>query len=256
MSFTCPRCDMTSHHPMDEDYGYCGNCHAFTGAAQPVERKEFEIVRSASRMFEDAANTWMERALKAETTLAERGPTDPELQLWYDLRRAADELALAKWRGAHPGHDLIIPDHADLVIFLIDQLVAPRAMTVGGLTDAELDDVYERSKLDSEIIVGSEIRQLVSEIWSHRRLNRVDTTLAKRLGEMIEKNSAIKVKLADWQRAYPLDIFPEPDLVKAAELLKAGGMTLDAVSANMARHVLKGVADIINPDHADLGTFG
>jgi hypothetical protein len=32
MAFTCPRCGTTSHHPMDERHGYCGACHAFTGA--------------------------------------------------------------------------------------------------------------------------------------------------------------------------------------------------------------------------------
>jgi hypothetical protein len=31
MSFTCPRCGMTSHNPNDEAHGYCGNCHDFTG---------------------------------------------------------------------------------------------------------------------------------------------------------------------------------------------------------------------------------
>lgn len=31
MSFTCPVCRMTSHHPEDERQGYCGNCHDFTG---------------------------------------------------------------------------------------------------------------------------------------------------------------------------------------------------------------------------------
>lgn len=30
MSFTCPRCHRVSHHPMDEENGYCGACHAFT----------------------------------------------------------------------------------------------------------------------------------------------------------------------------------------------------------------------------------
>lgn len=30
MSFTCPRCSRTSHHPEDERHGYCGNCHDFT----------------------------------------------------------------------------------------------------------------------------------------------------------------------------------------------------------------------------------
>jgi predicted ATP-dependent serine protease len=30
MSFTCPRCGMTSGHPDDERQGYCGNCHDWT----------------------------------------------------------------------------------------------------------------------------------------------------------------------------------------------------------------------------------
>lgn len=30
MAFTCPRCHMVSHHPKDEEHGYCGNCHDFT----------------------------------------------------------------------------------------------------------------------------------------------------------------------------------------------------------------------------------
>ena len=31
-AFTCPRCARTSHHPEDVAKGYCGSCHAFTGA--------------------------------------------------------------------------------------------------------------------------------------------------------------------------------------------------------------------------------
>ena len=42
-----------------------------------------------------------------------------------------------------------------------------------------------------------------------------------------------------WQKAYPLDVFPEPDFKKARELLEAGGMTIDAISASNMRHVLK-----------------
>jgi hypothetical protein len=33
MPFTCPRCGAVSHHPKDEEHGYCGRCHEFTGAA-------------------------------------------------------------------------------------------------------------------------------------------------------------------------------------------------------------------------------
>lgn len=39
MSYTCPACGMTSHHPVDEQQGYCGRCHAWTRqyAAEGVE---------------------------------------------------------------------------------------------------------------------------------------------------------------------------------------------------------------------------
>lgn len=30
-SITCPECKRTSHHPQDVFYGYCGNCHRYTG---------------------------------------------------------------------------------------------------------------------------------------------------------------------------------------------------------------------------------
>ena len=55
-------------------------------------------------------------------------------------------------------------------------------------------------------------------------------------------------ELDGWERAYPLSAFPEPDMRKAAELLKAGGMTLDAISASNMRHVVSQIA----PKAADL----
>lgn len=47
-----------------------------------------------------------------------------------------------------------------------------------------------------------------------------------------------------WSRSYPLKVFPEPDHRRAAELLEAGGMTLDAISADAMRYVLKEVGEI------------
>ena len=41
------------------------------------------------------------------------------------------------------------------------------------------------------------------------------------------------------------DVFPEPDFAKAHELLQAGGMTLDAISASNMRHVISGVREIV-----------
>lgn len=31
VTFTCPKCGRTSHHPEDAEAGYCGSCHEFTG---------------------------------------------------------------------------------------------------------------------------------------------------------------------------------------------------------------------------------
>ena len=51
--------------------------------------------------------------------------------------------------------------------------------------------------------------------------------------------------IEQWCRAYPLKVFPEPDFTRAAELLKAGGMNLDAISASNMRHVLTRVEGMI-----------
>jgi hypothetical protein len=60
----------------------------------------------------------------------------------------------------------------------------------------------------------------------------------------IERLRAALEEIAAWSRAYPLAVFPEPNLERATALLAAGGMTLDAVSAAAARHVLAGVEGI------------
>jgi hypothetical protein len=55
----------------------------------------------------------------------------------------------------------------------------------------------------------------------------------------------IVAQIEAWCEAYPIDAFPEPDMKKAAALLAAGGMTLDAISASNMRHVLDGIRRII-----------
>lgn len=51
-------------------------------------------------------------------------------------------------------------------------------------------------------------------------------------------------QIAAWSDAYPPAIFPSPDLAKARELLEAGGLTLDAISAHAMRHVIEGVGKL------------
>lgn len=75
----------------------------------------------------------------------------------------------------------------------------------------------------------------------HYAEGTADTNIA-RADAAEAKLQQIKV----WCDAYPLAIFPVPDFAKAHELLQAGGMTLDAISASNMRHVLKGVREIID----------
>lgn len=74
---------------------------------------------------------------------------------------------------------------------------------------------------------------------------------AEMFSRVVDERDELRDRLGDicqWCEAYPLDIFPEPDLHKARQLLEAGGITLDAVSASAMRHVLKGVLKIINKE--------
>ena len=53
-------------------------------------------------------------------------------------------------------------------------------------------------------------------------------------------------KLRSWADAYPLKVFPEPNMARAHELLTAGGMTIDAISASNMRHVIEGVRHLVD----------
>jgi len=60
----------------------------------------------------------------------------------------------------------------------------------------------------------------------------------------LERTKEALQRIDNWAKAYPLRVFPEPDFKKVAEVLKAAGLSLDAVSASNMRHVIKGIKDI------------
>ena len=67
--------------------------------------------------------------------------------------------------------------------------------------------------------------------------------------ELEAENDELKAKLnhiETWCNAYPLKVFPEPDMEAAADALRVYGMTLDSISASNMRHVLNGVRKIID----------
>lgn len=72
--------------------------------------------------------------------------------------------------------------------------------------------------------------------------------LEKQIKKLQAENERLKEaleRIQNWARAYPLNIFPKPDLKKAHKILKAAGMTLDAISADNMRHILDGIKNIV-----------
>lgn len=45
-----------------------------------------------------------------------------ELEASFDLRWKADMRAIKMWQAAHPGKEMVWPDHADLCVWLLEQL--------------------------------------------------------------------------------------------------------------------------------------
>lgn len=46
-----------------------------------------------------------------------------EYDTLFDLRHGADMRAIHNWQAAHPGNELVWPDHADMVVWLLDELL-------------------------------------------------------------------------------------------------------------------------------------
>lgn len=77
-----------------------------------------------------------------------------------------------------------------------------------------------------------------------------DAEDAARLDRM---ESALE-QIQAWASAYPIGMFPEPDWAASAKVLKAAGLSLDAISAANMRHVITRVQEIAdNAMRASIG---
>jgi len=69
-------------------------------------------------------NKWecaVEMAAREELERDELRRTNEGLQLLFNLRWKADQRAIKRWQAAHPGNELTWPDHADMVVWLLEQ---------------------------------------------------------------------------------------------------------------------------------------
>lgn len=130
MSFTCPRCQMTSHHPKDEEAGYCGNCHDFT--APPKVDKETGVT------------FWVQGIVSARNGL-------PYVQM-ANADRMIAQLSVAQARNI--AHDILTAAHnaeADaMIVRFFSKLELPES-ALGALMQEFRDFRFqlESEKLDT-----------------------------------------------------------------------------------------------------------
>jgi len=53
-------------------------------------------------------------------------------------------------------------------------------------------------------------------------------------------------QIDNWCRAYPLSVFPEPDMKEVRMALEAVGITIDSVAASIMRRLLNGIQEIVS----------
>lgn len=61
----------------------------------------------------------------------------------------------------------------------------------------------------------------------------------------LEKIEQIK----KWVKAYPVEVFPEPDFNLAARALANAGINLDAITASNYRYILRGIEGLFERDN-------
>jgi hypothetical protein len=105
----------------------------------------------------------------------------------------------------------------------------------------ELEDVHLNIEARLTQLVGDAGKRLHT---ARSRNDQVATDLRLWLRAEIDDLTEALHKIVSWSKAYPLDIFPEPDTKKAHEVLRAHGMTIDSISASAARHVVEGIGKI------------
>jgi septal ring factor EnvC (AmiA/AmiB activator) len=88
------------------------------------------------------------------------------------------------------------------------------------------------------------LTNLMRDLWEVQEAGKLVFAAMEKAQAEVERLAEAHERIVDWSRAFPLTVFPTPDLKRARELLEAGGMTLDAISADAMRHVIEQVAKI------------
>lgn len=155
-------------------------------------------------------------------------------------RVEALEAELEQWRADERDRRELSPDEIELgrPLTMMEQSWMDEKRKV-----AQLEK--ERDAIEAELERTQELSEIGERNWldQNEHLRETQIELTKARAERDALKEALE-EIIQWANAYPVSVFPEPDLKKAHELLRAGGMSLDSVSASAMRHVLDGVTRI------------
>ena len=93
------------------------------------------VVPDDPRGYADALRQHLDNLRTANDSQEQIRRERDEYKFTFDLRWRADRRAVDRWRAAALDRDLIIPDHADLCVWLLAQLEAINLHTANGWQD-------------------------------------------------------------------------------------------------------------------------
>lgn len=144
-----------------------------------------------------------------------------ELQQAFDMRWQATQRAIKVWQTKHPSSDLTWPDHAELIVWLLDEIESLRAQ-VATLREA-LMSTEERCSQWAEIAGkhGAEVYRLKAAIKTQanavRTLQKCDETEINRLRKT-HQQAHIATQTLDSEREANAVLTAENDRLRAAAI--------------------------------------
>jgi len=127
------------------------------------------------------------------------------------------------------------PNHKEIIKRKIERLTTENAKLMERANNAEAV-LVKFEQLAGEEVAGFNVLQAENA--------KILTRLSNAFDEIAKLRDTLE-RIDIWVKAYPLDVFPKPDLNRAAEVLRASGITLDAISADAMRQVLDGIKNIV-----------
>lgn len=181
---------------------------------------------------------WLSRQLVHMTAKVE------ESEQSFDIRWRADRRAISRWQKANPGNDLVWPDHADLCVWLQQQLADGQIKTLS-VPDRELlrkvvELAYREATPDGPLPNVGQADELICHAHAHLAMPDSRGALSAAVGDLRAFHEACDIPI----RAEPS--FPNQDRITLrADLLDEEHEELrEAIEERDIVKVADGLADI------------